>query len=174
MLLDLDKLIGDSIMEEPPIALKEGRIIKDGFSEEVDKLRKASTDGKSWLTSLEAKEREATGIKNLKIKYNKVFGYYLEVTKSNLHMVPQRYQRKQTLANAERYITPELKEIEDTVLGAQDKLIELEYSLYVKIRNKLAEHVLRIKRDCSKSSPVRCTTIFSTCSSDKPLRTTDL
>lgn len=150
MLLDLDKLIGDSISEEPPIALKEGKIIKDGFNDKVDRLREASKDGKLWLTSLEAKEREQTGIKNLKIKYNKVFGYYIEVTKSNLDMVPERYQRKQTLANAERYITPELKEIEDTVLGAEDKLIELEYSLYVQIRNKLADHVLRIKETARK------------------------
>ncbi len=150
MLLDLDKLIGDSISEEPPIALKEGKIIKDGYNDKVDRLREASKDGKLWLTSLEAKEREQTGIKNLKIKYNKVFGYYIEVTKSNLDMVPERYQRKQTLANAERYITPELKEIEDTVLGAEDKLIELEYSLYVQIRNKLADHVLRIKETARK------------------------
>jgi DNA mismatch repair protein MutS len=147
---DLDQMIEEAIHEEPPITVKEGRIIRDGFHEEVDRLRRASTDGKQWLASLEAKERELTGIKNLKIKYNKVFGYYLEVTNSNLHMVPEeRYQRKQTLANAERFITPELKEIENTVLGANDKLMALEYELYVELRNKLASQVSRIKETAS-------------------------
>jgi len=142
---DLKELIDASIAEEPPIAIKEGKIIKDGYNAHVDRLRSASTDGKKWLASLEAKERESTGIKNLRIRYNKVFGYYLEVTKSNLHMVPDRYQRKQTLTNAERFITPELKEIENTVLGAEDKLIALEYDLYTDIRNTLAAGVSRIK-----------------------------
>ncbi len=154
MLLDLDKLIQDSICEEPPISIKEGKIIKDGFHEDVDKFRKASTEGKSWLATLEAKEREKTGIKTLKIKYNKVFGYYIEITKSNLHMVPERYERKQTLTNAERYITAELKEIEETVLGAQDKLVELEYTLYVQIRQQLADHVLRIKKTARQIAEV--------------------
>ncbi len=151
-LADLYELIEESIGEEPPIAIKEGKIFKDGYHEEVDRLRSASTDGKKWLASLEAKEKDETGIKNLKIKYNKVFGYYLEVTNSNLSMVPDRYQRKQTLANAERYITPELKEIENTVLGAQDKLIALEYELYVELRLKLAANVVRIKETAEKIS----------------------
>ena len=118
---DLCKLVSDSIREDPPIAMKEGGIIKDGYNAEVDKLRNAKSDGKDWLAKLETDEREKTGIKNLRIKYNKVFGYYLEVTNSFKDLVPDYYTRKQTLANAERYIIPELKELEDTILGADDK-----------------------------------------------------
>lgn len=146
VLSDLNDLIERSIDPECPITVKEGRIIRDGYHEDVDRFRSASKDGKNWLASLEAKEREATGIKNLKISYNKVFGYYIEITKSNLSQVPERFMRKQTLANAERYITPELKEIEDAVLGAEDKLMALEYELFVEIRNRLAENVDRIKQ----------------------------
>ena len=123
---DLCKLVSDSIREDPPIAMKEGGIIKDGYNAEVDKLRNAKSDGKDWLAKLETDEREKTGIKNLRIKYNKVFGYYLEVTNSFKDLVPDYYTRKQTLANAERYIIPELKELEDTILGAEDKLYALE------------------------------------------------
>ena len=108
-------LVKKAIREDPPIAMKEGNIINDGYNEEVDKLRRAKSDGKDWLAKLENDEREKTGIKNLKIKYNKVFGYYLEVTNSYKEMVPEYYTRKQTLANAERYITPELKELEDMI-----------------------------------------------------------
>ena len=120
---DLCKLVSDSIREDPPIAMKEGGIIKDGYNAEVDKLRNAKSDGKDWLAKLETDEREKTGIKNLRIKYNKVFGYYLEVTNSFKDLVPDYYTRKQTLANAERYIIPELKELEDTILGAEDKTV---------------------------------------------------
>ena len=123
---ELYELIERSITEEPPLTLHDGGILKEGYNEEVDRLRKAKTDGKSWLADLEAKEREKTGIKNLKIKYNKVFGYYLEVTNSFKDMVPDYFTRKQTLANAERFITPELKELEDVILGAEDKLIVLD------------------------------------------------
>ena len=112
----------------------------------MDRLRKAKTDGKSWLADLEAKEREKTGIKNLKIKYNKVFGYYLEVTNSFKDMVPDYFTRKQTLANAERFITPELKELEDVILGAEDKLIVLEYELFREVRQKVADEVVRIQK----------------------------
>ncbi len=152
-LSDLKTLIESAIDEEAPIQSKEGKIIKAGYNEDVDRLRSASRDGKQWLATLEAKEREATGIKNMKIKYNKVFGYYLEVTKSNLHMVPDRYIRKQTLANAERYITEELKEIENTVLGAQDKLVSLEYDLFVAVREEMAKNASRIKKsaECIKT-----------------------
>lgn len=115
-LTDIYDLIENSIIEEPGITITEGNIIKRGYNEEVDKLKSASTDGKTWLINLEAKEREETGIKNLKIGFNKVFGYYIEVTKSNLKLVPERFVRKQTLTNGERYITEELKEIEDTIL----------------------------------------------------------
>ena len=111
----------------------------------MDRLRKAKTDGKSWLADLEAKEREKTGIKNLKIKYNKVFGYYLEVTNSFKDLVPDYFTRKQTLANAERFITPELKELEDVILGAEDKLIVLEYELFREVRQKVADEVVRIQ-----------------------------
>ena len=125
--------------------MKEGGIIRDGYNEEVDRLRSAKSDGKDWLAKLETDEREKTGIKNLKIRYNKVFGYYLEVTNSFKHMVPDYYTRKQTLANAERYIIPELKELEDTILGAEDKLYALEYQLYCEARDKIAKEVLRIQ-----------------------------
>jgi DNA mismatch repair protein MutS len=144
-LADLFELIDASIMEEPPISIHDGGIIREGYHEEVDKLRSARTDGKTWLAELEAKERESTGIKNLKIKYNKVFGYYLEVTNSYKNLVPEHYMRKQTLANAERYITPELKELEDMILGAEDRLVTLEYGLYVEIRNRVAEEIVRIQ-----------------------------
>ena len=144
-LRDIHKMIDDMICEEPPISARDGGIIKDGYYEEIDRLRKAKTDGKTWLAELEAKERDRTGIKNLKIKYNKVFGYYLEVTNSYKDLVPADYQRKQTLANAERYFTPELKELEDTILGAEDKLLSLEYELFKELRNKVATQVIRIQ-----------------------------
>ena len=142
---DLCELIEISIVDEPPITIKEGGIIKDGYNEEVDRLKNAKTEGKNWLANLETNEREKTGIKNLKIKYNKVFGYYLEVTNSFKNLVPENYIRKQTLSNAERYTTPELKELEDVILGAQDKLFSLEYDLFADIRDRIAENVLRIQ-----------------------------
>ncbi len=142
---DISGLIQAAIAEEPPLAMKEGGIIRDGYSEEVDTLRRAKSEGKDWLAKLESEEREKTGIKNLKIKYNKVFGYYLEVTNSFKDMVPDYYTRKQTLANAERYIIPELKELEDTILGAEDKLYALEYEIYCDVRNQIAAQVERIQ-----------------------------
>ncbi len=143
---DLCTLVKDAIREDPPIAMKEGNIIRDGYNEEVDKLRRAKSDGKDWLAKLENDEREKTGIKNLRIKYNKVFGYYLEVTNSYKDMVPDYYTRKQTLANAERYITPELKELEDMILGAEDKLYALEYELYSQVRDTIASEIERIQK----------------------------
>ena len=143
---ELYELIERSIAEEPPLTLHDGGILKEGYNEEVDRLRKAKTDGKSWLADLEAKEREKTGIKNLKIKYNKVFGYYLEVTNSFKDLVPDYFTRKQTLANAERFITPKLKELEDVILGAEDKLIVLEYELFREVRQKVADEVVRIQK----------------------------
>lgn len=143
---ELYELIECSIAKEPPLTLHDGGILKEGYNEEVDRLRKAKTDGKSWLADLEAKEREKTGIKNLKIKYNKVFGYYLEVTNSFKDLVPDYFTRKQTLANAERFITPELKELEDVILGAEDKLIVLEYELFREVRQKVADEVVRIQK----------------------------
>ena len=143
---ELFDLIEQSIIEEPPISVREGGLIKDGYNENVDKYRQAKTEGKTWLAELEAKEREKTGIKNLKIKFNKVFGYYLEVTNSYKELVPDYFTRKQTLANAERYITPELKELEDMILGAEDKLINLEYDLFCEVRGKIADEVIRIQK----------------------------
>lgn len=143
---DLCQLVSDAIREDPPLAMKEGNIIRDGYNEEVDKLRFAKSDGKEWLAKLENDEREKTGIKNLKIKYNKVFGYYLEVTNSYKDLVPEYYTRKQTLANAERYITPELKEMEDMILGAEDKLYALEYEIYTEVREHIASQVERIQK----------------------------
>lgn len=145
-LSDLFTMIDAAISEEPPLAMKEGGIIKEGYHSEVDTLRSAKSEGKRWLAQLEEKERESTGIKNLKIKYNKVFGYYLEVTNSNKDMVPDYYTRKQTLANAERYIIPELKELEDTILGAEDKLYALEYELFNNIRKNIADEVCRVQQ----------------------------
>ena len=143
---ELCDLVERAILEEPPLAMKEGGIIRDGYNEEVDRLRKAKSEGKNWLADLETKEREKTGIKNLRIRYNKVFGYYLEVTNSFKELVPDYYTRKQTLANAERYIIPELKELEDTILGAEDKLCALEYELYCEVRNTIAAELTRIQR----------------------------
>ena len=143
---DIHELINQSIVEEPPIAVKDGGIIKEGYHDEVDKFRKAKTEGKTWLAQLESKEKEKTGIKNLRIKYNRVFGYYLEVTNSYQDLVPKDWIRKQTLSNAERYTTPELKELEDIILGAEDKLFSLEYNIFCDIRDQIAEGVSRIQQ----------------------------
>ena len=136
---DIYDLIEKSIQDEPPI------MIKEGYNEDVDKFRLSRTEGKTWLAELEAREKEKTGIKNLRVRYNKVFGYYLEVTNSYKELVPQDWTRKQTLANAERYITPELKELEDMILGAEDKLAALEYDLYCEVRDSIGEQVVRIQ-----------------------------
>ena len=143
---DIYHLIDDSIIEEPPISIREGGMIKEGFSETIDSLRNAKTDGKNWLAALEEEDRERTGIRNLRIKYNKVFGYYFEVTNSYKDLVPEDYIRKQTLANAERYTTPRLKELEDSILNAEDKLSSLEYDLFCEIRESIAAQMERIQR----------------------------
>ncbi len=143
---DICELIRSSIEEDPPVTIREGGMIKDGFDETVDKLRNAKRDGKKWLAQLEEEDRERTGIKNLKVKFNKVFGYYLEVTNSYQHLVPDDYIRKQTLANAERYTTPRLKELEDTILNAEDKLTALEYDIFCRIRESIALELERIQR----------------------------
>lgn len=142
---DLYTLLEASITEDPPLAVKEGGIIREGYNEQVDTYRNSKTQGKSWLAQLEAEEKEKTGIRNLKIKYNKVFGYYLEVTNSFKNLVPKYYTRKQTLTNAERYITPKLKELEDMILGAEDKLFALEYDLFCQVREELAAQIPRIQ-----------------------------
>ena len=143
---DLFDLIRRAIVEEPPITLREGGIIREGFNSQADELRKAKTDGKSWLAELEAKERDKTGIKNLKVKFNKVFGYYFEVTNSFKDMVPDYFVRKQTLTNAERYTTEELKHLEEVILGAEDKLVSLEYDLFCQVRDEIASQVVRIQK----------------------------
>ena len=143
---DVYELIRASVEEEPPVTIREGGMIKDGFDENVDRLRSAKRDGKQWLAELEEQDRERTGIKNLRIKYNKVFGYYFEVTNSYKDMVPADYIRKQTLAGAERYTTDRLKELEDTILNAEDKLTALEYDIFCRIRDSVAQELVRIQR----------------------------
>ena len=145
-LADLQELIEASIVDDPPFLMKEGGIIKDGYNETVDNYRNAKKEGKQWLSELEASEREKTGIRTLKVKFNKVFGYYIEVTNSFKDQVPDYYTRKQTLTNAERYITPKLKELEDMILGAEDRLYALEYDLFCKIRDTVAKEVVRIQK----------------------------
>lgn len=144
-LRDLYDLIDRAIVEDPPIAMRDGGMIKEGYSEEADELRRAKTEGKQWLAELETREKERTGIKNLRIKFNKVFGYYLEVTNSFKSLVPPEWVRKQTLTNAERYTTDELKHLEDVIMGAEDKLYTLEYDLFVGVREKIASEVIRIQ-----------------------------
>lgn len=146
---DVYQLIHSAIVEEPPISVREGGIFKNGFNEEIDHLRNAKTEGKNWLADLETKEKEQTGIKNLRIKYNKVFGYYLEVTKSFVDQVPDTWIRKQTLTNAERYTTPELKEMEDTILGAEDRLYNLEYAVFCQLREEIFQQMDRIQQTAS-------------------------
>lgn len=146
---DLYTLIDQSIEEDPPIQLHEGGIIKDGFHEQVDQYRSAKTEGKNWLAEIEAEEREKTGIKSLRIRFNKVFGYYLEVTNSFLDMVPDYFIRKQTLTGAERFITPKLKELEDTILGAEDKLYSLEYELFATVRDTISGEIERVQRSAA-------------------------
>jgi DNA mismatch repair protein MutS len=145
ILADVREMLDNAISDEPPITMKDGGVIKDGFNEEVDKLRYAMKDGKKWLASLEAEERQATGIQKLKIGYNKVFGYYIEVTKSNIKDVPETYIRKQTLANCERYITPKLKEVENTILGASEKIISLEAYIFEQVRESVVQEIERLK-----------------------------
>ncbi len=146
VLEDLFDLLEASIDEEPPIAIKEGGIFKPGYLEQIDTLKMAKSECKNWLADLEAAEREATGIKNLKIKYNKVFGYYFEVTNSFKNMVPDYFIRKQTLANAERYTTDKLDDLSNTILGAEDKLYALEYETYVALRDQLGEALVRVQK----------------------------
>ena len=146
ILEDIYNIIDVEIVEEPPISVKEGGIIKKGYNEEIDKLKMATTDGKNWLIQLEANEREKTGIKGLKVGFNKVFGYYIEVTKSNISLVPDRYIRKQTLTNGERYVTEELKKLENELLGAEEKVINLEYNAFCEIREIIEKQLLRIQR----------------------------
>ena len=156
-LRDIYELLEKSIKEDPSLTLKDGDLIKDGFNSEIDELRLAKTNGKDWISSLENREREFTGIKSLKVGFNKVFGYYIEISKANYSSIPEgRYIRKQTLANAERFITPELKEIEEKLLGASEKLCSLEYDIFLDIRNEVENHIDRLKTTAKIIAELDC------------------
>ena len=165
-LQDIYELIEKSIIDDPPMTVKDGGIIKMGYNEEVDKLKTATTEGKNWIIQLEADEKEKTGIKNLKVGFNKVFGYFIEVTKSNLDQVPERYIRKQTLTNAERYITEELKNLENQILGAEEKVVSLEYDLFTKIREEIAKNVIRLQKTATMISTLDVLASFAQVAED--------
>lgn len=158
LLEDIYTLIDASINEEAPLSVKEGGIIKDGYDELVDEYRHASTEGKAWISELEAEERERTGIKSLKIRYNDNFGYYIEVTRANIGLVPDDYVRKQTLVNSERYTMEKLKSLEGKILGAESKVVQREYELFCQIRDTVSKHVKRLKAtaDCISALDVLC------------------
>ena len=165
-LQDIKELIEKAIVEDPPMTIKDGGIIKLGYDEEIDKLKTATTEGKQWLVELETKEREATGIKNLKISFNKVFGYYFEVTKSWLDQVPDRYIRKQTLTNAERFITEELKTLENQILGSSERIVNLEYNAFVEIREEIAKNIKRLQKSANVVSTLDVLTSFAVVAED--------
>lgn len=165
-LQDIYQLIDGAIIDDPPMTIKDGGIIKLGYDEEIDTLKTAQTEGKNWLVKLELEEREKTGIKNLKIGFNKVFGYFIEVTKSYLSQVPDRFIRKQTLANAERYITEELKNLENQILGAEEKVVTLEYDAFVCIRDEIAKNVKRLQRTSEVISSLDVLTSFADVAED--------
>jgi len=165
-LQDIHELIEKSIVDEPPITIKDGGIIKLGYDETIDKLKTATTDGKNWLINLEHKEKEKTGIKTLKIGFNKVFGYYIEVTKSFISQVPDRYVRKQTLTNGERYITEELKNLEEQILGAEEKVINLEYNAFVEIREAIAKNIKRLQKTAEAISTLDVLASFAQVAED--------
>ena len=165
-LQDIYELIEKSIVEDPPMTIKDGGIIKLGYDEEIDKLKTATTEGKNWIIKLEAEEREKTGIKNLKVGFNKVFGYYIEVTKSGLNQVPDRFIRKQTLTNAERFITEDLKNLENQILGAEEKVVSLEYNAFTEIREEIAKNVKRLQKTSNVVSTLDVLTSFATVAED--------
>lgn len=160
-LMEVHDLIENAIVEEPPFTIKEGGLIKAGFSEELDNLRFSIKDGQAWIAELEGKERERTGIKNLKVRFNKVFGYYIEITKSNLDMAPEDYIRKQTLVNCERFITPELKEMESLVLNAESKINQMEYEIFSEIKNRIQEYIGIIQKASSAIATIDVLTSFA-------------
>ncbi len=165
-LQDIYQLIDGAIIDDPPMTIKDGGIIKLGYDEEIDTLKTAQTEGKNWLVQLELEEREKTGIKNLKIGFNKVFGYFIEVTKSYLSQVPDRFVRKQTLTNAERYITEELKNLENQILGAEERVVSLEYDAFVKIRDEIARNVKRLQKTSEVISSLDVLTSFAEVAED--------
>ena len=165
-LQDIYELIDKSIVEDPPMTVKDGGIIKLGYNEEIDKLKTATIEGKNWIIQLEAEEREKTGIKNLKVGFNKVFGYFIEVTKSYLDQVPERFVRKQTLTNAERFITEDLKNLENQILGAEEKVVNLEYNAFVQIRDEIAKNVKRLQKSANIVATLDVLTSFATVAED--------
>ena len=167
VLEDVYELIDKTIVEEPPVSVKEGGLIKVGYDEEIDKLKTATTDGKNWIIQLEAEEREKTGIKGLKVGFNKVFGYYIEVTKSNMSLVPDRYIRKQTLTNGERYITEELKNLENQILGAEEKVVNLEYNVFVEVRDKIEAQLERLQKSAGIVAMLDALCSFATIAEDQ-------
>ena len=142
---DITQATEEALVENPPISIQEGGLIRPGFNVEVDRLREARRDGQAWITDLEQQERNRTGIKSLKVGFNRVFGYYIEVTRANLGLVPGHYERKQTLAGAERFVTPELKEKEAAILGAEERVMELEYQIFCELRSRVAAEAERIR-----------------------------
>ncbi len=164
---DVYDIIDKTIVDEPPISVKEGGLIKLGYDEEIDKLKTATTDGKNWIINLEAEEREKTGIKGLKIGFNKVFGYYIEVTKSNISLVPDRYIRKQTLTGGERYITEELKNLENQILGAEEKVVNLEYNVFVEVRDKIESEIERVQKSAGIIATLDCLCSLATVAEDQ-------
>ncbi len=164
---DVYDIIDKTIVDEPPISVKEGGLIKLGYDEEIDKLKTATTDGKNWIINLETEEREKTGIKGLKIGFNKVFGYYIEVTKSNISLVPDRYIRKQTLTGGERYITEELKNLENQILGAEEKVVNLEYNVFVEVRDKIESQIERVQKSAGIIATLDCLCSLATVAEDQ-------
>jgi len=165
-LKDIFELIDKAIVEDPPMTVKDGGIIKIGYDPEIDVLKKASTEGKTWLAQLEADEKQKTGIKTLKVGYNKVFGYYIEVSKSFVSQVPERFIRKQTLTTGERYITEELKNIENQILGAEEKVVTLEYNEFVKIREEIARNIKRLQKTATVVSTLDVLSSFAQVAED--------
>lgn len=162
-LKDIYEILDEAILDNPSISVKEGNLIKEGYNKEIDELKTAKAHGKEWIASLESNEKDVTGIKSLKVGYNKVFGYYIEVTKTNLNLIPEgRYIRKQTLANAERFITPELKEMEDKILGAEEKLVNLEYEIFIQVREKIEAQVDRMQVTAKIIAELDCLSSLST------------
>src|SRR5262249_9915345 len=149
LLADIHELLITSIAEEPPLVLADGGVIREGYHAELDELRSLSKNSKTYLASVEVRERQRTGIASLKVRFNRVFGYYIEVSKANLHLVPRDYDRKQTLVGAERFVTPELKEYEEKILTAEERILEIEKNLFQQVRNSIAAEARRIRQTAS-------------------------
>ncbi|WP_336804942.1 DNA mismatch repair protein MutS [Bacillus subtilis] len=165
---DVLELLEEALYENPPLSVKEGNLIKDGYNQKLDEYRDASRNGKDWIARLEQQEREYTGIRSLKVGFNKVFGYYIEVTKANLHLLEEgRYERKQTLTNAERYITPELKEKEALILEAENNICELEYELFTELREKVKQYIPRLQQLAKQMSELDALQCFATISENR-------